>query len=75
MGDIYGAGWSIPYVERVQILKERGIAVWDVVQACTRTGSLDSGIKNEIVNDFEGFYKQTLSIKLVVFDSAAAEKI
>ncbi len=75
MGDIYGAGPALPYCARVQILKERGIAVWDVVRACTRNGSMDADIRNEIPNDFAEFYRQHPTIELVVFDSLTAEGI
>lgn len=75
MGDIYGAGPSLPYQKRVQVLKKQGVAVWDVVRACTRKGSMDSEIQNEIPNNFEEFYNKHPTIKLVVFDSLTAEKI
>ena len=52
MGDIYGAGPSLPYEERVKILKVQGVAVWDVVHKCVRKGSMDSEIKNEVPKQF-----------------------
>jgi double-stranded uracil-DNA glycosylase len=73
MGDIFGAFPSLPYEERIQILKQNGIAVWDVLKACSRSGSMDANIKNPVVNDFERFYQDNPSIKLVVFDSGTAE--
>ncbi len=75
MGDIYGAGLFLPYEDRIRILKEQNIAVWDVIRSCVRQGSMDTDIKNEVVNDFEEFYRQHSSINLVVFDSLTAEKI
>lgn len=75
MGDIFGAYPTLPYDERVEVLKSQGIAVWDVVYACNREGSMDADIENEIVNDFEGFYRQHPSIELVVLDSLTAETI
>jgi TDG/mug DNA glycosylase family protein len=75
MGDIYGAGPNLPYEERIRILKGQGVAVWDVLYACTRQGSMDANIKNGIVNNFEEFYQQNPNISLVVFDSLTAEKI
>jgi TDG/mug DNA glycosylase family protein len=75
MGDIYGANQSLPYEKRVQKLKDQGIAVWDVVRACTRSGSMDADIKNEVSNDFEEFYSNYPTVKLVVFDSLTAEKL
>lgn len=75
MGDIYGADISYPYEERVHILKSKNIAVWDVIRACNRAGSMDSAIRNEEVNDFESLYSSFPSIELVVFDSLTAETI
>jgi double-stranded uracil-DNA glycosylase len=75
MGDVYGAGPWLSYERRVDILKREGVAVWDVLQACEREGSLDSAIKNPVINDFEGFYRDHPSIERVVFDSLTAEKL
>ncbi len=75
MGDIYGAGPELPYEQRVQILKDKGISVWDVVHACEREGSMDADIREETVNDFEGFYRENPGIRRVVFDSLTAEAI
>lgn len=75
MGDIFGALPSLPYDQRVQILKDHNIAVWDVLSSCTRIGSMDADIKNAVVNDFEAFYRNNPTIKTVIFDSGTAEKI
>jgi double-stranded uracil-DNA glycosylase len=75
MGDIYGAGLYLPYEDRLTILKEQGVAVWDVVQACQRQGSLDADIKHEVVNDFKAFFRDHPTLTRVVFNSLTAEKI
>lgn len=75
MGDIYGAEQSLPYTQRIEILKKQNIAVWDVLQTCIRKGSMDSDIKNPIVNDFANFYNKNPTIALVVFNSLVAEKL
>jgi TDG/mug DNA glycosylase family protein len=75
MGDLYGAGLLLSYDERIKILKTKGIAVWDVLRACTRAGSMDAHIKKEVANNFERFFAQHPKIALVVFDSATAEKL
>lgn len=54
---ILGALWQLPlpamaYAERVAVLHERGLGVWDVYGACEREGSLDANIRNAEVNDF-----------------------
>jgi TDG/mug DNA glycosylase family protein len=56
MGVLVGAGPDLPYEERVRVLKQHGIAVWDVLASCVRPGSLDSNITNEIPNDFAAFF-------------------
>jgi TDG/mug DNA glycosylase family protein len=75
MGEIYGADPALPYDQRVRILVHHGIAVWDVVRACVRHGSMDQNIKEEEVNDFETFYRSHQSITRVVFNSLTAERI
>jgi len=39
---------------RRQWLLDRGLGVWDVYAACAREGSLDSAIREAVVNDFGG---------------------
>lgn len=56
MGELVGAGPDKSYPERTRILKARGIAVWDVLKSCTRPGSLDSSIRDEVPNDFATFF-------------------
>ena len=38
----FGAESSLPYTRRVRILTANGIALWDVLAAAERPGSLDS---------------------------------
>lgn len=56
MGELFGAGPDLPYEERAARLRECGVAVWDVLQACVRPGSLDSNISDEVPNDFARFF-------------------
>ena len=60
------------YAEKKQLLIEKNIALWDVLEFCERTGSLDSNIKNEKANDFKSFYKKYPNIKHVFFSSKNA---
>lgn len=41
------------YEKRIQFIKDKEIALWDVIHSCERVGSLDSNIKNAIPNDFK----------------------
>lgn len=63
---------SQDYSEKKQLLIDNNIALWDVLEFCERTGSLDSNIKNEKANDFDSFYKKYPDIKHVFFSSKNA---
>jgi hypoxanthine-DNA glycosylase len=46
------------YEKRSEWLLTKGLGVWDVYAACEREGSLDSSIRNAVLNDFSSL-KQT----------------
>lgn len=56
MGELFGAQPSWPYRARVDTLQTNGVAVWDVLKSCTRPGSLDQNIRDEVPNDFDRFF-------------------
>jgi len=75
MGDLIGAGPALPYAQRLERLKASGIALWDVMAACERQGSLDADIVAGSIqpNDFAGFFAEHPGISRVFFNGAAAE--
>lgn len=75
MGDLVGAGSSVPYEQRLHMLKSSGIALWDVLASCERHGSsLDSRIRKETANDFASFFKKHPHITRVFFNGSKAEQ-
>lgn len=62
------------YERKKKLLLEHRIALWDVLKACNREGSLDSDIKDAVPNDFASFFKQYPNIKAVYFNGEPAEK-
>lgn len=76
MASIYGFSAELPYESRVEKLKASGVALWDVLHACVRIGSLDSDIEkgSRVPNDFQSFFQQHPHIKFVGFNGAEAEK-
>ncbi len=77
MGDLFGAAPELPYPERLTVLQSKGIAVWDVLAACERDGSLDADIVGDSVrvNDFSAFFAVHRDIREVFFNGAAAERL
>src|SRR5690606_41314821 len=55
-----------PYAERAARLRAHRVAVWDVVESCSRASSLDSDIQSASVvpNDFEAFFEDRKSTRL-----------
>lgn len=76
MGELLGAGPAQPYEIRLQKLTAAGIALWDVIAACERPGSLDADIVGQTVrpNDFVGFLARYPEIDRIYFNGAAAEQ-
>lgn len=65
------------YAQRVEKLAQNKVAVWDVLQTCFRSSSLDSDIdsKTIVTNDFEGFFAGQPHIGHVFFNGAKAEAV
>lgn len=75
MGALIGAGPELPYADRLDRLVAHRIALWDVIAACERPGSLDAAIVGASVrpNDFPAFFAAHPGIDRVFFNGAAAE--
>lgn len=65
------------YAERCRRLQAAGIAVWDVLHAAVRPGSLDSSISlnSAQTNDFEQFFSAHPFIECIGFNGRAAESL
>lgn len=75
MGDLLGAGPELPYAQRLAKLQAAGVALWDVMAACERPGSLDADIVGASVqaNDFPAFFAAHPGIRRVFFNGGTAE--
>lgn len=76
MGELTGASPELPYAVRTRRLRLAGIALWDVLAACVRSGSLDAAIDEQsiIANDLVSFLAQHSRITHVFFNGATAER-
>ncbi len=75
MGELIQFNPAEPYSKRCRHIADAKIALWDVLVSCHRTGSLDSDIKNEKVNDFSQFFNSHKHIKAVFFNGQKAHKL
>jgi hypoxanthine-DNA glycosylase len=74
-GEICGVAEDAPYARRKAALKRRRIALWDVLESCIRSGSLDAAIRKDSVrvNDFVAFLAAHPRIRRVCFNGRKAE--
>jgi hypoxanthine-DNA glycosylase len=77
MGALVGAGPELGYRQRLARLKSSSLALWDVLAAARREGSLDAAIVREtaIVNDFASLFERHRRIELVCFNGRTAEAL
>ena len=66
---------SISYQDKTRVLLSHRIALWDVLQSCSRQGSLDASIErdSEVANDFITFFCTHPNVARVFFNGAKAE--
>ncbi|HEX6995890.1 MAG TPA: DNA-deoxyinosine glycosylase [Gammaproteobacteria bacterium] len=77
MGELCGASPSLPYPRRLERLRAAGIALWDVLAAGERRGSLDSAIvpSSMVINDFAAFFAAHPAIRFVSFNGSMAAQL
>lgn len=72
MAQLLGFSASLSYEERLSALQTGGVALWDVIASCQRSGSLDSSIQHEQLNDFSDFFASQPDLRLIAFNGAKA---
>lgn len=75
--ELFGIARDLPYAQRVRALRGTGLAVWDVLAACTRTSSLDSDIvpDSTVPNDFPAFLQSHAGIRAIYFNGGPARAL
>lgn len=67
--------YSTDYSEKVQLLHDQKIALWDVCASAHRPGSMDIDITNVIPNDINYLLLQNTTIKTIIFNGQKAQKL
>ena len=75
IGNLFDFDPAAPYEIRIAKLLGERIALWDVLESCTRKSSLDSDIDDSTIvpNGFTAFFQEHSAIRGVYFNGAKAE--
>ncbi len=74
---LFGIPAAAPYAKRVESLKQYGVALWDVLHASQRRGSLDSAIDTAAAeaNGIAAFLDDHQHVRLVCFNGQKAAQL
>jgi len=74
MGKLVNAGPELGYPDRVKQVLLKRLAIWDVLAAAVRPGSLDAAIQQKTAqaNDFTVFLREHSAIRRVCFNGQKA---
>jgi len=77
MGELFGAAPELAYRERLQKLRQNGVALWDVCHSAYREGALDASIDQQSIvpNDLARFLRSHAAIRLICFNGQTAGKL
>ena len=76
MEALFGIRSELAYARRLEALRRRRVALWDVIGRCRRRGSLDQKVQpgSIVPNDFAELFVACPSIVLVAFNGRLAEQ-
>jgi len=72
MGELFSFSPELAYPERLAELRRHGVALWDVLAACERPGSLDSDIRAARPNDIAGLVAKLPKLEKILCNGGAA---
>lgn len=61
--------------QRIWLLKEAKLGLWDMIRSCNRENSLDSSLEDEEVNDIALFLEEHPSITKIAFTGRKAQAL
>ncbi|MFH1373851.1 MAG: DNA-deoxyinosine glycosylase [bacterium] len=73
LNQVYGEPVDASYEGRLAFLRDKRLAVWDVLSCADRVGSLDGNIRNDVANDFAGLFKTYSGLSTVAFNGTRAK--
>jgi len=61
--------------QKIWLLKEAKLGLWDMIHSCSRENSLDSSLEDEVVNDIPALLEVYPSIERIAFTGRKAEAL
>lgn len=65
---------KLPYAERLAVVRERGLGIWDVYARCRREGSLDSAIEDAELNDLPGLRQRAPGLQALAHNGGESAR-
>ena len=65
---------AMAYPQRLDVLRERGLGVWDVYRSCQRSGSLDSAIEEPQPNDLASLRRRAPHLQAVAHNGGESAR-
>ncbi len=74
MEGLFGIDANLSYACRTQLLVSHGVALWDVIRACDRSGSDDNSIRYAEANDIGAALRTYPSIGFIALNGSIANR-
>lgn len=65
---------ALPYSERLAVVRDKGLGIWDVYASCERKGSLDSDIQNAQLNDLAGLIRRSAHLQAIAHNGGESAR-
>lgn len=65
---------ALPYAERLERVRRRGLGIWDVYAACRREGSLDSAIEDARPNDLAALVARLPALRAIAHNGGESAR-
>ena len=76
---ILSAAWKLdlmplPYAQRIEVMRARGVGLWDVYACCEREGSLDSAIEQARFNDLASLQERAPRLQAIAHNGGESAR-
>jgi hypoxanthine-DNA glycosylase len=65
---------ALPYAQRLDEVRRRGLGIWDVYASCRREGSLDSAIEAAQANDLAGLVRSLPQLRAIAHNGGESAR-